>query len=211
MRPRWAAAAGDTRFNLADPALLLFLVPFAAVIALGAQAGAVAAIVGVAGALLTTVLAGAAGTVAAGILGPGARRGHDIGTMVTALAISIVSVAGVTLPWLVTVLRERSVPWLIALVRVLPSGWAAVAVDAAARSQWLWAALPLAGLAALSGVIALTWPVVLARRMTGAGTPSRAARPRRAPRRAAPDRGRRRRRQGAAAVGARSDPADAPC
>jgi len=174
---RPALAAALLAVNLADPVLLLFLVPFAAVIALGAQAGAVAAIVGVAGALLTTVLAGVAGTVAAGVLGPGARRGHDIGTMVTALAISIISVAGVTLPWLVTVLRERSAPWLIALVRVLPSGWAAVAVDAAARSQWLWAALPLAGLAALSGVIALTWPVVLARRMTGAGTPSRTARP----------------------------------
>ena len=174
---RRTLAAALLAVNLADPALILFLVPFAAVVALGAQAGAVAAIVGAAGALLTTLLAGVAGTVAAGILGPGARRGHDVGTMATALAISIISVAGVTLPWLVTVLRDRSAPWLIALVRVLPSGWAAVAVDAAARSQWLWVALPLAGLAALSGVIALAWPVVLARRMTGAGTPSRAARP----------------------------------
>jgi ABC-2 type transport system permease protein len=174
---RRALAAALLAVNLADPALILFVVPFAAVIALGAQAGAVAAIVGAAGALLTIVLAGVAGTVAAGILGPGARRGHDIGTMVTALAISVISVAGITLPWLVTALRERSAPWLIALVRVLPSGWAAVAVDAAARSQWLWVALPLAGLAALSGVIALAWPAVLARRMTGAGTPSRSARP----------------------------------
>jgi ABC-2 type transport system permease protein len=174
---RRALAAALLAVNLADPALILFMVPFGAVIALGAQAGAVAAIVGVAGAILTTVLAGVAGTVAGGILGPGARRSHDIGTVVTALAISIISVAGITLPWLVTALRERSAPWLIVLVRALPSGWAADAVDAAARSQWLWAALPLAGLAAVSGVIALAWPAVLARRMTGAGTPSRAARP----------------------------------
>jgi ABC-2 type transport system permease protein len=163
--------------SLADPALILFAVPFASVIALGAQAGTVAAVIGVAGAVLTIVLAAVAGTVAGGILGPGARRGHDIGTIVTALAISAVSVAGMTLPWLIRALRARSAPWLIALVRVLPSGWAAVAVDAAARSQWLWVALPLAGLVLLSGLIALAWPAVLARRMTGAGRHSRSARP----------------------------------
>jgi ABC-2 type transport system permease protein len=162
--------------NLADPALLLLVVPFAAVIALGAQAGAVAALVGAAGAALTMVLAGVAGTVAGGLLGPGTGRGHDTGTIVTALAISAVSVTGTLLPWLVAALRTRSAPWLTGLVRVLPSGWAAVAVDAAARSDWLWVVLPLAGLAALSGLIALAWPVVLTRRMTGAGKPARAAR-----------------------------------
>ncbi|HTZ24507.1 MAG TPA: hypothetical protein VMC83_10995 [Streptosporangiaceae bacterium] len=175
---RRALAGALLATNLADPALIFFAVPFAAVIALGAQAGTVAAIVGVAGAVLTIMLIGVAGTVAGGILGPGARRGHDIGTMVTALAISVISVAGITLPWLVTALRERSAPWLIALVRVLPSGWAPVAVDAASRSQWLWVALPLAGLAALSGMVAVAWPAVLARRMTGGTAPSRAARPR---------------------------------
>jgi ABC-2 type transport system permease protein len=162
--------------NLADPALLLLAVPFAAVIALGARAGAVAALVGVVGMALTIVLAGVAGTVAGGILGPGTRRGHDTGTIVTALAISAISVAGTLLPWLVAALRARSAPWLTDLVRILPSGWAAVAVDAAARSDWLWVVAPLAGLAALSGLAALAWPVVLTRRMTGAGKPARAAR-----------------------------------
>lgn len=39
--------------------------------------------------------------------------------------------------------------WLSTTIRVLPSGWGVVAVDAAARGDWLLAAVALAGLAAL--------------------------------------------------------------
>jgi ABC-2 type transport system permease protein len=51
------------------------------------------------------------------------------------------------------------------VVRILPSGWGAVAVDAASRSDWGLVALSLAGLAALIAVLVLAWPPLLARRL----------------------------------------------
>jgi ABC-2 type transport system permease protein len=52
------------------------------------------------------------------------------------------------------------------VVKILPSGWGGVAVDAASRSDWGLAGLALGGLAALIGVLVLAWPPLLARRLT---------------------------------------------
>ena len=57
-------------------------------------------------------------------------------------------------------------PALTAVVKILPSGWGAVAVDAAGRSDWGLAGLALGGLVALIGVLVLAWPPLLARRLT---------------------------------------------
>jgi ABC-2 type transport system permease protein len=57
---------------------------------------------------------------------------------------------------------------------VLPSGWGPVAVEAAARDEWLAAAGWLAGLAVLTVAVAACWPAVLSRRMDAAARPARA-------------------------------------
>ena len=64
-------------------------------------------------------------------------------------------------------------------MKILPSGWGAVAVDAASRSDWGLAGLALGGLVALIGVLVLAWPPLLARRLTmsARGGGARRARP----------------------------------
>ncbi|MGH3280962.1 MAG: hypothetical protein ACRDNW_17755, partial [Trebonia sp.] len=59
------------------------------------------------------------------------------------------------------------------VVRIPPSGWGAVAVDAAASSDWGLTAASLGGLAALVGVLILAWPPLLARRLTMSGSGNR--------------------------------------
>jgi ABC-2 type transport system permease protein len=160
-----------------DPAGLFMAVAFAALVARGARLGAGAAAVSVVAVVLTLALASVICTVAAAALGPGSRRGHDTGTIVTAVAISAIAVAGTLLPALLAVLRRGptgSAAWLAAGLRVLPSGWGPVAVEAAARAQWLTAAGCLAGLAALTVAVAMCWPAVLSRRMDAAARPARA-------------------------------------
>ncbi|HEY7143944.1 MAG TPA: hypothetical protein VH637_06825 [Streptosporangiaceae bacterium] len=157
-----------------DPAGLFIAIAFAALIAFGARLGAGPAATGAAAVILLFALSSVAGTAAAAALGPGSRRGHDTGTIVVAVAISALAVAGTLLPVLVSALRRGSAPYLAAGLRALPSGWGPAAVEAAARADWPAAAGYLAGLAALTGAVAGCWPWVLSRRMAGAGRPARA-------------------------------------
>jgi ABC-2 type transport system permease protein len=154
--------------GLADASLLVVGIAYAATIALGARSGPVEAVVGVVAVLLSLVLTSVLSTIAAGVLGPSSRRGHDAGTIVVAVGLSAIAVAGTLLPLLARTLERRSAPWLSVLVRVLPSGWGPVAVDAAARSQWALVAGALLGTAALTVAVAAAWPPILGRRMHGA-------------------------------------------
>ncbi len=165
--------------GLLDPAGLFMAVAFGALIARGARLGVVPAAVGLAAVILSLVLASVLSTVAGAVLGPGSRRGHDTGTIVTAIAISVVAVAGTLLPALDAALRRGSVPWLATGLRLLPTGWGPVAVEAAGRADWLVAAGSLAGLAVLTMVAAAWWPFVLTRRMDAAARPARAGAARR--------------------------------
>ena len=98
-------------------------------------------------AVALTVTAGSVlSTVAAGILGPGAHRGRDIGTMIVAVLISLLAMAGTMLPALMSALRHQSVPWLSVSLRLLPTGWGPAAVAAAARGDLTGAAARLLGL-----------------------------------------------------------------
>jgi ABC-2 type transport system permease protein len=160
--------------GLLDPAGLFMAVAFGALIARGARLGLVPAVIGVVAVVLSLVLASVLATVAGAALGPGSRRGHDTGTVVTAVAISAIAVAGTLLPALDAALRRGAVPWLAASLRVLPTGWGPVAVEAAARHDWLVAAGVLAALAALILAVAAWWPLVFARRMDAAAHPARA-------------------------------------
>ena len=151
----------------ADVSLAFSLIAFGALVALGAQAGVAAALTGAAAVLLDLALAVVAGQVAIAVFGPviSSRRGRDFGTMVLALVITLLSLASSLVPFVAARLTNGHSPALSAVVRILPSGWGAVAVDAASRSHWGLAALCLAGLAALTAVLVLAWPPLLARRL----------------------------------------------
>ncbi|WP_329562507.1 hypothetical protein [Kitasatospora sp. NBC_01266] len=148
--------------------LVFSLVAFAGLIAYGAQSGAAAAAVGVVAVLLQLVLAVVASTVAIGVMGPtiSSRRGRDFGSMLVALVITGLSLASALVPIVAKKLTSGQSPVLSHTVRLLPSGWGAVAVDAAGRSDWGMVALPLGGLVLLIGALALVWPPLLERRLT---------------------------------------------
>jgi len=161
-------ARGILGASFANPSLFFSLIAFAALIGYGAQSGAAAALTGVAAVLLDLVLAVIASTVAIAVLGPAisSRRGRDFGTIVLALVITLLSLASGLVPFVAKRLTDGRSPALAGVVRILPSGWGAVAVDAAGRSDWRLAALALGGLAALIVVMCLAWPPLLARRLT---------------------------------------------
>jgi ABC-2 type transport system permease protein len=164
--------------GLLDPAGVFMAIAFGALIARSARLGAAPAAIAVVAVVLTLALASVLSTVAGAVLGPGSRRGHDVGTIVTAVALSVVAVAATLLPALATALRRGSVPWLANTLTALPSGWGPVAVQAAARGDWLTVAGSLAGLAVLTVAAAEWWPRVLTRRMDAAARPAHAGRAR---------------------------------
>lgn len=120
--------------------------------------------------MLTILFASAASTLAGTLLASGGRRGRDLGTIVTAAVISAVAVAGTLLPTLVTTMTHRSSPVLSTVVRVLPSGWGPVAVDAATRGNWPLVLWSLAGLLTATAGLASLAPTALKRRMSGRAT-----------------------------------------
>jgi ABC-2 type transport system permease protein len=148
--------------------LVFSLVAFGALIAYGAQSGAAAALTAVLAVLLDLVLAVVASTVAIAVFGPviSSRRGRDFGTVALALVITLLSLASGLVPFVARRLTDGHSPVLAAVVRILPSGWGAVAVDAAGRSDWGLTALCLGGLALLIAALAVAWPPLLARRLT---------------------------------------------
>jgi ABC-2 type transport system permease protein len=160
--------------GLLDPAGVFMAIAFAALIARAASLGAAATAIAVVAVVLSLLLASVLSTIAGAVLGPGSRRGHDVGTIVTAVALSVVAVAATLLPALDTALRRGSVPWLADVLRWLPTGWGPVAVQAAARGEWLAATGSLAGLAVLTAAAAQWWPSVLSRRMDAAARPAHA-------------------------------------
>ncbi len=165
--------------GLLDPANALAAIALGAVLAHGIRLGPAAAVTAVSAVALTVATGSAAATVAGGMLGPGSRRGRDTGTVVTAVAISLLAMAGTLLPALASALRHQSVPWLSALLRLLPTGWGPAAVAAAARGDLAGALVPLLGLVLVTVLAGeLLWPAVLGRRMEGA-RPARHGRARR--------------------------------
>jgi ABC-2 type transport system permease protein len=161
--------------GLYDPALVIVAVAYAALIAVAAGLGAVAVVVSVLGLAGLLVLTSVGATLAGGTLGPGARRGRDLGTIVTALALSFLAVAATLLPRVLSALQDGRWGGLAVAVRVLPSGWPGDAVAAAQAGRWWLVALTVAAPLALAAVLAAAWPAVLTRRMTGAAGPAHRA------------------------------------
>ena len=152
----------------ANVSLVFSLIAFAALIALGARSGVAAALTGVVATALDLVLAVVASTVAVAAFGPtiSSRRGRDFGTVLLALTITLLSLASGLVPLIAKRLTDGHSPVLADVVRILQSGWGAVAVDAAGRSDWRLVALALGGLAAAIGALVAAWPPLLARRLT---------------------------------------------
>jgi ABC-2 type transport system permease protein len=152
----------------ANVSLVFSLIAFAALIALGAQSGGAGALIGVLAMILYLVLAVVASTAAIAVFGPviSSRRGRDFGTMVLALVITLLSLASSLVPFVAARLTDGHSRVLADVVRFLPSGWGAVAVDAASRSDWSLVAVSLGGLAVLILVLVVAWPPLLARRLT---------------------------------------------
>lgn len=153
--------------GLFDPVLLFTAVAFAGLVALGAQGGLGPAMTAVAGVLLTLALTSVLVSMVEAAMPPGSRRRQDAGTMLVAIVISLVAIAGSLLPTLIAALTAGTIPVLSAVVRILPSGWAAAAVEGAASGNPVLTALPLAGLVSLVVVLVCLWPVLLTRRLDG--------------------------------------------
>lgn len=153
--------------GLLDPALLFMALAFAGLVALGAQGGVGPALVGALGAALTLGLTSVLVTIVEAALPPGSRRRQDAGTMLVAIVISLIAIAGTLLPALIGALTLGRIPVLSAIVRILPTGWAAVAVDAAHAGNLALVLLPLAGLVALVAALVRAWPALLSRRLDG--------------------------------------------
>ncbi len=170
--PRTLATA-LTLVTLRSPGTWITGIALGAVIGHAAGEGAPAVVVGTVGWALTLALTVAAATLAGAAVAPSARRGRDLATGLTALVLSAVALAGTLLPLLAGVLGHRSSPVLSAVVRALPSGWAPVAVDAAARGDAATVGLALGGLAAATVVALAVLPAALARRIAGAAAPRR--------------------------------------
>ena len=148
--------------GLLDPALLFAGLAYAATVPIAARTGAAAATVAIAATALTVLLTGLLSTVAGGLLGPGSRRGRDRGTLLLALALSLLALSGTLLPAAIRALSSGS---HTGLVRALPSGWGADAVAAASRHDWAGVAAHLGALGLFSIVAVIAWPSILRRRM----------------------------------------------
>jgi ABC-2 type transport system permease protein len=74
--------------GLLDPANALAAIALSAVLVHGIRLGPAAAVTAVFAVALTVTAGSVLSTVAAGMLGPGSRRGHDTGTVVMAILTS---------------------------------------------------------------------------------------------------------------------------
>jgi ABC-2 type transport system permease protein len=157
--PRGRLARALFVVGLTDPSLAFLALAFAALIALGAKSSVAAAIVGAVGLLLTLLMTSILVTICGALLPSGSRRRQDAGTMIVALVISLVALAAA--------LTGGGAPGLSVVVRLLPSGWAADAVEGARLGQPLDVILPLLGLVAITGALIAAWPALLERRLDG--------------------------------------------
>jgi ABC-2 type transport system permease protein len=176
LRPEWFAllpvpprrlAAGLLAASFVGFAPAITLVAFAALPVAAARLGILPLLVAVPAAVgeLVLVVVLSRVVVAGLTVTLSSRRGQELGglliTVVIALAAGGWSLAAVVGQQL----TAGPVPALSTALRVLPSGWGAVAVAAADRSDWLLVAAALAGLAVLSGLLLAAWAGLLSRTM----------------------------------------------
>ena len=176
LRPEWFAllpipprrlATGLLAASFVGAAPAVTLVAFAALPVAAARLGVPPLLVAVPAALLELVLVVVLSRVVVAALTAAlsSRRGQELGGLLVAVVIALASGG-----WsLAIVMGQRLAAGpgtaLSTALRVLPSGWGAVAVAAADRSDWLLAAAALVGLVLLCGLLLAVWAGLLARTM----------------------------------------------
>lgn len=172
LRPEWFAllpipprrlAAGLLGASFAGMAPAVTLIAFAVLPLAAARFGVLPVLVAVPAMLLEVVMVVLVSrVVAAGLTATmSSRRGQELGGLLMAVVIALASGG-----WsLATVMGQQlaagASPALGTALRVLPSGWGAVAVAAADRSDWAVVLAALAGLAVLSGLLLGAWARLL--------------------------------------------------
>jgi ABC-2 type transport system permease protein len=156
------------------------LVAFAVLPLTAAQFGVLPVLVAVPAALLELVMVVLLSrVVAAGLAATmSSRRGQELGGLLMAVVIALAS-GGWSLATVIgQQLAAATSPGLGTALRVLPSGWGAVAVAAADRSDWPVVVAALTGLAVLSVLLLGAWarllPVTM-RRSGGRASRARSA------------------------------------
>jgi ABC-2 type transport system permease protein len=172
LRPEWFAllplgpgrlAAGLLTVSFVGFAPAVTLVASAALIAAAARLGGLPVLVAVPATLLQVVLVVVLSRVVVTALSAtlSSRRGQELGGLLMAVIIALASGGWSLAAVLGQQLATGPPPALATALRVLPSGWAPVAVAAASRSDWPLALGALAGLAALCGLLLGAWAALL--------------------------------------------------
>ena len=189
LRPEWFAllplsprrlTAGLLAASFVGAAPAITLAAFAALPVAAARLGVLPLLVAVPAMLLELVLVVVLGRViAAGLAATlSSRRGQELGGLLMAVVIALASGGWSLAAMMSRQLAAGASPALGAALRVLPSGWAAVAVAAADRSDWPVMLTALTGLVVLSGLLLAAWarllPIVM-RRPGGRAPRGRAA------------------------------------
>lgn len=164
LRPEWFAllpvpparlATGLLAASFVGAAPAITLVAFAALPVAAARLGVVPLAVAVPAALLELVLVVVLSRVVVAALTAtlSSRHGQELGGLLITVVIALASGGWSLAVVLAQQLAAGPGPALGAALRALPSGWGAVAVAAADRTDWLVVAAALAGLVLVSGLL----------------------------------------------------------
>jgi ABC-2 type transport system permease protein len=188
LRPEWFAmlpvrtrrlAAGLLTATMTSLGTAITVVTLAALVVYAARSGPEAVAVAVVAVPLLLALMVLASRIAAEALGSAAksRVALEVASLQYGLFIAAMLIGWAGISILVDIAGEAGAEfsdllpgWLSTTIRVLPSGWGVVAVDAAGRGDWALAGLALAGLVAVVPLALLLWARLLRDRMTGART-----------------------------------------
>ncbi|MFF7454163.1 hypothetical protein [Kitasatospora sp. NPDC008115] len=169
MRPR-SLAVGLLGAAFVGVTPVLALVAFGGLFLYGARQGPAAALVAVPAVLLqlllVVVLARLTPSALGGVLR--FRLGRELSALLVGLVMACLNSGWFALGFLA---RLGTGDWAAgaAAVRVPPSGWSVVAVDAARRADWVTAAAALGALAAVCGLLLAAWAALLARQLVRGG------------------------------------------
>ena len=189
LRPEWFAllpvgprrlAGGLLAVSFAGFAPAVTLVAASALVVAATRLGVVPVLVAVPATLLQVVLAVVCSRVVVAALGAtlSSRRGQELGGLLTAVIIALASGGWSLAAVMGQQLDTGPPPALATALRVLPSGWAPVAVAAAARPDWPLALAALGGLLGLSALLLGAWAALLPKVMRQpAGPAGRVAAP----------------------------------
>ncbi|GAA3015695.1 hypothetical protein [Actinokineospora globicatena] len=169
--PRTRLALGLLGAAFVGVTTVVTLVAFTALVVFAARFGAAAVVVSIPALALQLTLVVLLSRLAARFFGALARSrtGAAVTAVITA-TMMVLSQSGWIVFVALDVVLETGFSRAFSLtVRALPSGWGVVAVEAAARGDWLWVVGPLVALAVLVALLVVLWGRVLG--------PQRLARP----------------------------------